>query len=219
MSCYVRSMCKEDIAQVTEIDRAAFPSTWPPVNYQHELQNRLAHYIVACSDEEIVAEPEVEKTPKTGFSYLVSRVRQLFDGSRYFSNTLPPSGKEFALGFAGLWMMAEEAHLINLAVREPYRRQGIGELLLIFMIDLATELKAQAITLEVRASNIAAQVLYAKYGFTQVGLRRGYYTDNREDGVIMSTENIFSAAFQARFEQSRQAHSRKWGIDLRQIAR
>ncbi|GAG07754.1 unnamed protein product, partial [marine sediment metagenome] len=67
--------------------------------------------------------------------------------------------------------------------------------------------------------NIAAQRLYSKYGFTQVGLRHGYYTDNREDGVLMSTENITLAPFQVRFQQLKQAHFKKWGIALNHIAR
>jgi len=69
-------------------------------------------------------------------------------------------------------------------------------------------------TLEVRASNLAAQNLYSKYGFTQVGIRRGYYLDNREDGVLMSTESITSAPFQARLQQLREARTRKWGSQL-----
>ncbi|NIQ75513.1 MAG: hypothetical protein GWN80_08435, partial [Gammaproteobacteria bacterium] len=70
-----------------------------------------------------------------------------------------------------------------------------------------------------RASNAAALSLYGKYGFTQVGLRRGYYTDDREDAVLMTAENITSASFQARLQQLKQAHSKKWGVALYQIAR
>ena len=216
---YVRLMRKEDIAQVNEIDREAFPTQWPAANYQHELQNRLAHYIVACDEGKTVEEPEVKASPEKGLPRLLSRARQLFNHNRFFSNELPPSGKEYITGFAGFWIMVDEAHITNIAVRELYRYQGIGELLLISTIDLATELNARIITLEVRASNTAAQSLYHKYGFTQTGLRRGYYTDNREDAVLMSTENITSASFQARLNQLKQAHSRKWGIALYQIAR
>jgi len=217
--CSVRLMCKEDIAQVTAIDREAFPTLWPPSNYQYELQNRLAHYIVAYNEEETVDEPEVEVAPERQHPGLLSKVRQLFNHNRFFGPELPPLGKQYIVGFAGFWIMAGEAHVTNIAVRERYRRQGIGELLLISMIDLATELNAQLVTLEVRASNTAAQSLYYKCGFTQVGLRRGYYTDNKEDAVLMSTEDITSAPFQARLNQLKQAHSRKWGIALYQIVR
>ena len=219
MSCSVRLMCKEDIAQVIEIDREAFSTLWPPSNYQYELQNRLAHYIVAYNEEETVGEPEVEAALERQRPGLLSKVRQLFNHSRFFGSELPPSGKQYIAGFAGFWIMAGEAHITNIAVRERYRRQGIGELLLISMIDLATGLNARLVTLEVRASNTVAQSLYYKCGFTQVGLRRSYYTDNKEDAVLMSAEDITSAPFQACLQQLKQAHSRKWGIALYQIVR
>lgn len=206
-------MRKEDIPQVNEIDREAFPTLWPPTDYRHELANRLAHYIVACDEEERVEEPEMKAVPQKGLSGLVSRLR------RFFSNELPSSGRQYIFGFAGFWIMAEEAHITNIAVWEKYHRQGMGELLLIALIDLATELDARFITLEVRASNTTAQSLYSKYGFTQVGVRRGYYTDNREDGVLMSLENIASAPVQANLQRLKQVHSQKWEIADYQVAR
>jgi ribosomal-protein-alanine N-acetyltransferase len=114
--------------------------------------------------------------------------------------------------------MADEAHITNVAVRKILRRQGIGELLLIALVELAAKLDARIITLEVRASNITAQSLYSKYGFTQVGLRRSYYTDDKEDGVIMSTPDISSATFQARLRQLKQAHFKRWRIALCEVA-
>ena len=201
-------MRNEDIAQVTEIDREAFPSMWPPVNYHDELRNRLAYYIIACDEAKTVEEPKIEAIPGEYLQYLASIVRRLFNRNSSSKNKLLPSNKQYIAGFAGFWMMADETHIINIAVREQYRRQGIGELLLISMIDLATELRAEFITLEVRASNVTAQRLYAKYGFTQVGVRRGYYTDNKEDGILMSTEKIASTPFQERLQQLKQSYSR-----------
>ena len=218
LPCYVRVMRQEDIAQVAEIDREAFPTMWPPANYRHELENRLAHYIVACDESKTVERTEAKSMPEKGISRLASRVRYLFSYERFLGTQMPPSGKEYVAGFAGIWVMADEAHLTNIAMRKLYQRQGIGELLLISVIDLARELNARFVTLEVRASNAAAQSLYYKYGFSQVGVRRGYYTDNHEDAVLMSTGNISSAPFQAQFQQLKQAHSIKWGIALYQIA-
>jgi len=210
-------MGKGDIAQVTEIDREAFPAMWLPVNYQHELQNSLAHYIIAGDEEGVAEEAEVEVAPQKGFSRLKSRVRQWFSYDR--GQEIPSSGRQHIIGFAGFWIMADEAHIISLAVRETHRRQGIGELLLVATIDLAAQLNARIITLEVRASNTAALRLYGKYGFTQEGLRRAYYIDNKEDGILMSAENITSASFQAHLQQLKQSHSRRWEIPLYQIAR
>ncbi len=219
MACYVRLMRREDVAQVTEIDREVFPTLWPPANYGRELENRLAHYIVAYDEDEKVEESEVEASLEKDPPGLASRVRHLFNYNRFFNHELPKSGKHYIIGFAGFWIMAGEAHITNIAVREPHRRQGIGELLLIFAIDLATELNAHIITLEVRVSNTTAQSLYYKYGFNQSGLRHHYYIDNKEDAVIMTTENITSVPFQACLQRLKQAHSRRWGIALYQIAR
>jgi ribosomal-protein-alanine N-acetyltransferase len=160
----LRSMKQADIPQVTAIDREAFPTLWPPANYERELKNMLAHYIVAVDE-----------------------------------------GGSYIMGFAGLWLLVDEAHITNIAVREKHRRQGIGERLLIATLEMAIEMGANLITLEVRASNTDAQKLYAKYGFVRTGLRRGYYTDNREDAVLMSIEDAQSA--KTRLEQLKQAHA------------
>jgi ribosomal-protein-alanine N-acetyltransferase len=116
--------------------------------------------------------------------------------------------------------MADEAHITTIAVREARRRQGVGELLLIAVVDMAQKLKVGVVTLEVRVSNIAAQNLYAKYGFAKVGRRRGYYIDrghngdSKEDGLVMTAEDINSAAFEERLRRLRQAHSQRWGVTL-----
>ena len=219
MPYYVRLMRREDIAQVTEIDREAFPSLWPPANYKQELRNQLASYIVACDEERMVEEPEVKASPEKGLTGLVSRVRQFFSRDYSPSDESSPPDRQYITGFAGFWLMAGETHITNIAVREIYHRRGIGELLLISILDLAVELNAHMMTLEVRASNTAAQSLYSKYGFNEVGLRHGYYRDNKEDAVLMSIENIASASFQTQLQQLKQAHSRRWGIALYQIAR
>ncbi len=205
----VRLMRREDIIQVIEIDREAFPTQWPPPNYQHELQNQLARYIVACDETRTVEEPKPRSG--TGLYGLASRVRNWFDRSHAIVSAPPLTSRPYIVGFAGIWILADESHLTNIAVRKSYQRQGVGELLLICTIELSARLNADSMTLEVRVSNTPAQGLYSKYGFTQAGLRRGYYTDNREDAMLMSTESINSALFQARYQQLKQSHSRRWG--------
>ena len=219
MPYYVRMMRGEDINQVTEIDRKVFPSMWPPPNYKRELENRLAHYIVACEEGKPVEETAKEAFVDKGFASWAYKVRRLFNYDRFFGSSVSGSGNEYIVGFAGFWTMVDEAHIICLAVREEYQRRGIGELLLISVIDLVRELNARLISLEVRASNKAAQSLYRKYNFNQVGLRTGYYTDNREDGVMMTADNIASTSFQQRLKQLKQSYSRKWGVGLCRILR
>ncbi len=209
MTYSVRRIVKEDLAQVTQIDREVFPTQWPPTNYRQELENKLAHYIVVCDDTKTAEESQ--PVPPNGLSKLISTIMPWFNRNRLPDSHLPTVKRQYIIGFSGIWVLADEAHITNIAVREQYQRQGIGELLLISTIDLARERKASTMTLEVRASNYAAQKLYSKYGFTQVGLRRGYYLDNREDAVLMSTESITSPSFQAKLEQLREALARKWG--------
>lgn len=89
------------------------------------------------------------------------------------------------VGYGGMWLIMDEAHITNVAVRSGYRGRKLGERLLIQLQSAAVFHGAERITLEVRPSNIIAQRLYAKLGFIPAGLRKGYYTDNGEDAVIM----------------------------------
>ena len=104
----------------------------------------------------------------------------------------PPADVDFVLGHGGFWLMVDEAHISTLAVRAAWRRRGLGELLLVVLLDESQRLGASRATLEVRHSNAAAQALYAKYGFQQAGRRKAYYSDNREDALILTTPE-FSA--------------------------
>jgi ribosomal-protein-alanine N-acetyltransferase len=165
-------MQRQDIEQVTEIEQEAFPSMEPATNFNRELKNDIAHYIVAFEDK--------------------------------------PKG-QYIIGLAGFWLLTTEAHIINIAVRRYYRRQGIGELLLISLIETALAKKASIITLEVRASDDIAKSLYLKYGFIIEGVRRGYYLDNREDAVIMTARGIESAEFKTRLQRLKESHSTRWG--------
>jgi ribosomal-protein-alanine N-acetyltransferase len=88
-------------------------------------------------------------------------------------------------GYGGMWLILEEAHVTNIAVRAPFRGLGLGERLMLEMMRKASFLGAVRMTLEVRQSNAIAQALYEKVGFVAAGVRRGYYTDNNEDAVIM----------------------------------
>lgn len=88
-------------------------------------------------------------------------------------------------GYGGMWLILEEAHVTNVAVRPPFRGRGLGERLMAELMNKAAFLGALRMTLEVRVSNKIAQRLYEKMGFYAAGVRRKYYTDNNEDAVIM----------------------------------
>lgn len=201
-------MNKNDIPQVTVIDREAFPTMWPPVNFHHELTNRLAHYVVAAdgSKKETDPPPAIKLVPVRSFMGLKWPFGSKIDNKEVVSEVT-----EYLTGFVGMWIMVDEAHIINIAVREVCRGQGIGELLLVSSIDISTKLKASVVTLEVRASNTIAQNLYSKYGFSQVGVRKGYYTDNKEDAFIMTTDIITTESFKTQFLKLKETHLQKMG--------
>ena len=89
------------------------------------------------------------------------------------------------VGYGGMWIIIDEAHITNIAVHPEFRGCGIGDRILSSMISQCLSQRVTAMTLEVRASNIPAQSLYRKYGFKEEGVRKGYYEDNHEDAVIM----------------------------------
>lgn len=191
-------MTMADVPRVIEIERLAYPSTWPPSAYRKELQdNRWAHYIVLRDKkiaEEHMAVPMTE----------AERPRRIFPLS------LLPSRSSAAvtspdlvsiLGFAGLWLMVDEAHITTIAMHPDYQGKGLGELMLTSLIDIAYEIKAKWVTLEVRVTNYKAQNLYRKYGFHGAGMRHRYYSDNNEDALIMWTSEINSPTYRQAFQE------------------
>jgi len=90
------------------------------------------------------------------------------------------------IGFIGAWIVMGEADITNIAVHPNYRNLTIGSKLLSSLISLCENLDCSLINLEVRSSNIPAQNLYKKFLFIENGLRKGYYTDNKEDAVLMT---------------------------------
>lgn len=89
------------------------------------------------------------------------------------------------IGYCGVWIIIDEAHITNVAVHPDYRGNKIGENLMRHIITLSMSYGAKKMTLEVRVSNKIAQALYNKFGFEEHGIRKGYYTDNQEDAIIM----------------------------------
>ena len=113
--------------------------------------------------------------------------------ARYLVLRSSPPGP--VVGFGGLWLMVDEAHIVTVAIVPSERRRGLGSIVVHGLMSLAIEPQMALATLEVRVSNEAARALYAMYGFYEVGLRKRYYADNHEDAVIMTTEDIQSEAY------------------------
>ena len=94
------------------------------------------------------------------------------------------------VGYAGMWLVIDEAHVTNVAIRKDLRGQGLGEKLMRALIQLTADSGMIWMTLEVRRSNAAAQGLYRKLGFVDVGWRKRYYEDNGEDALLMGLEHL-----------------------------
>ncbi|WAA12570.1 ribosomal protein S18-alanine N-acetyltransferase [Fervidibacillus halotolerans] len=89
------------------------------------------------------------------------------------------------VGYGGTWIIIDEAHITNIAVLPEFRGKKIGEQLLMKMLETMMVKGAKRATLEVRVSNTVAQNLYRKFGFVNGGIRKGYYSDNQEDALVM----------------------------------
>lgn len=89
------------------------------------------------------------------------------------------------VGYIGAWYIIDEAHITNVAVHKDYRGKKIGDRLLSYFIKKCKSDMIYSMTLEVRISNLVARKLYKKYGFLPDGIRKEYYSDNKEDAIIM----------------------------------
>jgi ribosomal-protein-alanine N-acetyltransferase len=173
-------MTVADLDQVMAIERVAFSVPWSARAYRYEI----------CENEHSVMVVIRRRTSSRG------RLGQLARRLKY-DLTSP------VLGYAGFWLLVDEAHIATIAVHPDWRRRGLGELLLLSLLDQAAKRGARRATLEVRVSNLIAQGLYRKYGFETVSRRKRYYADNDEDAHIMATSPLETPGFQATLYQRR----------------
>jgi ribosomal-protein-alanine N-acetyltransferase len=94
------------------------------------------------------------------------------------------------IGYGGFWLVADEAHITNIAVHPLYRRQGYGSMILQHLLDAAISKKATMATLEVRQSNLAALNMYRKFKFRQVAIQKGYYAHTGENATVMVNDDL-----------------------------
>jgi len=110
------------------------------------------------------------------------------------------------VGYAGTWVFSGEAHIMNVAVDPPARRQGIAEALLLELLEQAVAMGARFAYLEVRPTNEQALALYGKLGFRPYGRRPSYYADTGEDALLMARDDLRRLDFAARWESWTQSH-------------
>jgi ribosomal-protein-alanine N-acetyltransferase len=143
--------------------------------------------VVQAIEREIFLSP----WPKNAYAAELSQNRQ----AHYI---VLRDGQEL-IGYGGLWKVVHEAHITTIGVRAQSQRMGYGTVLFAALIQRSYDLGARWITLEVRASNERAIRLYERFGFRAIGRRRGYYTDNSEDAVIMWSDSLHAPRFKSHF--------------------
>jgi [ribosomal protein S18]-alanine N-acetyltransferase len=151
--------------------------------------------------EDVAAVHEIERlsfrTPWPAYAF-----EQELKGNRLAHYIVARAG-DSVVGFAGIWMMVDEAHITTFSVHPEWRRQQIGRQLLLSLMELSVTIGARRMTLEVRASNETAQSLYRSFGFDVAGRRPGYYTDDGEDALVMTTPDLDEPGMRDRVEAER----------------
>ncbi len=198
MPFVIEPMTQDDVSEVSQVERRCFNNPWPTSAYRRELRDPEHNsYVVARWRDPRVPQPAQEERPRGGFPRLpfIRRAEQAIKGP--------------ILGFAGMWLMLDEAHITTIGVAPEQRGKSLGELLFVTLMDEAIRRQARWMTLEVRVSNTAALRLYGKYGFTEQGLRKRYYSDNGEDAYIMWSPPLSDPPMPQRIQELRTALTQK----------
>ena len=157
MAIQIRDASRSDLPRILEIERLAFPSPWTLASFERELTLPFSRVMVAIPDD--------DQAP-----------------SDRHSRERPQEHR--IVGFLCRWLIADECHVLNIAVHPDSRRLGIGGVLITEAISEARTNGAGVVTLEVRRTNLPARQLYRKFDFEERRLRRHYYGPG-EDAIIM----------------------------------
>lgn len=215
-------MTQEDVPEVSRVERRCFSNPWPVSAYRRELQAPDQNHYVVLREEQALGDP-----PDPAENGAAPHDRTNGDGAPAGRpvprRTLLPLGfgrrgegngsaaarlgRPPVLGFAGMWILYDEAHVTTIGVEPSHRGRGLGELLLVAMFDEAMRRGATWLTLEVRVSNEPAQALYRKYGFHVQGTRKRYYSDNHEDAHVMWSRSLQDPAYREELAALRTALS------------
>ncbi|MFW6074678.1 MAG: ribosomal protein S18-alanine N-acetyltransferase [Chloroflexota bacterium] len=196
MTYYIDQMRQEDIHDVSRVERMCFTNPWPQSAYRRELRKPQSNYYAVLRK----GDPRRGRSRREGESDRSWRSRLLAFNRRDDNGHRDP-----VVGFAGMWIMFDEAHVTTIGIHPDHRGRGLGELMLSHLLTEAMERGAELMTLEVRVSNESAQSLYRKYGFSQQGVRRNYYSDDGEDAYIMWSPRMREPEYVRHFHELRRA--------------
>lgn len=196
---WIEPMKIADVPEVSRVEARCFTNPWPSAAYRRELRLPQQNFYLVVRH---LREPEGPGTNGDDARANGSKNRARFLPLSFPRRTEPGRG---IVGFAGMWTVCDEAHITTIGVDPSYRGRGLGEWLLVHLIDEAISRNAAWLTLEVRVSNEAAQALYRKYGFTIQGTRKRYYSDDNEDAYIMWSPSLREPGYVARFRKLQEA--------------
>ncbi|HSJ54155.1 MAG TPA: ribosomal protein S18-alanine N-acetyltransferase [Anaerolineae bacterium] len=175
----IEPMTLADIDRVMDIEQLSFSAPWSARAYRFEL------------------------TENENSVMLVVRQAPAWGGLRRWLRRHNPAEQRPVLGYAGMWLLVDDGHISTIAVHPEWRGRGLGEMLVLALLERARERGARRATLEVRVSNEGAQALYRHVGFDIVSRRRHYYADNNEDAYIMATPAFDQPGFWENLERRR----------------
>jgi ribosomal-protein-alanine N-acetyltransferase len=178
----VAPMTPDDLDEIMLLERQCFADPWTRRMYLNDLTtNAMATYLVV----------------------------RIADGKWQIANSKWPLGRADSdvssaiLAYGGFWLLLDEAHIATIASHPEWRGCGLGQWMMLALLDAAQARGAATSTLEVRAGNLPARRLYEKLGYEVAGVRKNYYRDG-EDGLIMTTPSLTEPAMQARLTAARQ---------------
>lgn len=153
------------------------------------MQNEETHSLTDSFVFRYLKEEDIDQILKIEeLSFATPWTRQSFENElklNQFAVYLVLEKEGQIVGYCGMWLIVDEAHITNIAVLPEFRGQKLGEAILRMIMEVAKKKGAKTMTLEVRISNTVAQSLYRKLGFMNGGIRKNYYTDNYEDALVM----------------------------------
>ena len=190
----LRDMTERDLRAVRRVEKAAYTDAWSRRMFENELRNAFARYLVVTES----TAGSTDDAPAAGVRR--SWVRRLFGG---------PTGPA-VIGFVGAWFMRDQLHVATIAVDPARQGEGIGARLLLLCFELADESGLTMLVLELRVSNARARALYERYGFTIAGRLAGYYTDDGEDALVMTTPALDDPAMRARIASLGARHRERY---------
>lgn len=159
---------------------------------------RLAATIERMAEEDIPAVSEIERQSFPTVWRVEAYAKELRNATACY---LVARWEDRVIGFTGMWLVREEAHVATLAVDPACRRRGVGRQLMVALVREAIQRGATCMTLEVRERNLAAQRLYEGFGFEVIARIGHYYLDTGEDALVMWVRDIHKRAYRAKLEQ------------------